>query len=294
MNTLPNPMQLLQLYEDVKKVLKKYGFKSLIPAVLIIILYFIYPSLPWVKQNNQNHNTDSKINIQQPGSVQIYKGDNNSNIDSKESVEGVSGETFNSDNWTIKNYDSSTEDGFLCPSFWSKFSSPEIWYNKLIPVNFRRIIIYFEIKNKNKDETSIPTIIFSLGDQNRVLRFYTPQKTKLDSSPQYVGFQKVKPECKEAWGECNWEPPKNLGEPIATGIGKVIILQVDSQYKEENKLGYVFTLNYPSAKTFINTKQIFSYDVIVPSPDLSIFTIKWGMGTFKDSCFKINSFKVME
>lgn len=294
MNPLPNPSQLLHLYEDSKKVCRKYGLRGLISVAVFAISYLLYLFLSWNNLNNRNPYINPKINIQQSGNVQIYEDESKSSNRARESVEGVSNEIFNPDEWTIKNYDSSAEDGFLCPSFWSKFSSPEIWNNKLIPVNFRRITVYFEIKNKNKNETGIPTIIFSLGDQNRVLRFYTPQKTRQDSSPQYVGFQKVKPECNESWGECNWEPPQNLNEPIATGIGKAIILQVDSQYKEENKLGYVFTLNYPSAKTFKNTKQVFPYDVIIPAPDLSLFTIKWGIGTFKDSCFKVNSFKVVE
>lgn len=57
--------------------------------------------------------------------------------------------------------------------------------SKSTDINFRRIKIAFEIKNKDENSSETPTLIFSLGDTTRILRFYLPQKT----SPMKLLFQ---------------------------------------------------------------------------------------------------------
>lgn len=260
--------------------------------VIILCLAIIYVPPIFYNQNSEKSKQPSLTNINQNNFNSDGFVKNDPNMKNIAGINSVN-ESFNPEEWIIAHYDKISDDNFLCPSSWSSFSSPEIWNNELVLANFKRITISFEVKNKKQDDQGIPTFIFSLGNKDRILRFYTPQKTK-EGSAQYVGFQKIKPpiECKELWGECNWEPSQSLDEPIATGPGRLILLQVDTQYKGDNIVGYVFTLNYPSALTFKKINKVFPYDIVIPAPDPSLYKVKWGVGTFKDSCFRINSVRL--
>lgn len=199
--------------------------------------------------------------------------------------------TETTDRWTTKQYDKPDEEGFYCLSYFSKFSSPDLWYKNLIPTNFDSIEIRYELKNKDNNITNPPSFIFSIGrggaiskEENYILRLYVPEK-----SYQIVGFEKITK--KDDGFSLEREEVKDLDEPIEYGTEAE--LKVRIRIVEGNKARFDFNLQYISARNGRSVEKGFSYDVDipVPGPESELSKLQIGFGTFKGSCVKPLSYK---
>ena len=257
--------------DDIMKGTKGAIIKAAVFLLIIVIAYFFGRDSVTV-DNKQIMTGDINQTTQQYLSTTENNNSNN-NCDKE-------GESFleKESEWTTKHYKSPDNEGFYCPSTFSSFFSPDIWYKKTIPTIFKSLKIRYKVKNENNSTTTSPAFILSLGENPRVLRFYVGE-----NNFQLVGFEKYDINSEK---KLTREEPKELIAPIE--YGTEVELTVRQIINSKNKLTFNFNLIYISALTGKSEEDDFSYEVIMPDPEpqSELSNIKIGFGTFKGNCAK--------
>lgn len=259
--------------EFAHKGLKKYFGCSGKQAfkIIIIILITLFIGRFWGSSGNKNMEADIKTTIitNKPSEQLNSVGFNSNSCKPK---------SFDENDWLIKYYKPVNDEGFYCPKSGSPFGSPDIWYKEKIPVAFRSLTMNYQVISEKDKSTETPSLIFSLGDSPRILRFYAPH----GKNPQIVGFEKVILEDPE--NKLEFEPPRDLSEPIK--YGTPVEISIRSLLRGDNKATLAFQLQYIS-NSGKPAKDNFEYNIELPIPNPEGSSIiQFGFGTFKGSCIK--------
>jgi hypothetical protein len=189
------------------------------------------------------------------------------------------------ENWIIpSSYERVDEEGFYCLRRSSNFLSSNIWYKNLIPTKFDSLEIRYKLKNKNNSTDTIPSLIFSIGKDPKILRLYVPEKNN-----QIIGCEKIIASTTGFLLER--EAVKSLNEPIGW--------QDDTEFKirniinKGNEAQFNINLSYLSAIDSKPIEDFINYDVDLPdpNPESTLSKISIGFGTFKGECIKPISYK---
>lgn len=189
--------------------------------------------------------------------------------------------------WHLNEYYEPDEDGFYCPKSRSAFSSPDIWYREQVVADFENITFTYETRNSDEDTTTPPSFIFSTGQSPRLARFYVPE-----SEPQVVGFEAIYLQATTSPELVRISPPSALKAPILPGTQ--VELTVRSQVVKGNKVQYTYNLGYISDPSGESVEDVFSYEVLLPTPQPGATKIAIGFGTFKGSCIKPIRYSICE
>lgn len=185
---------------------------------------------------------------------------------------------FEPKDWTIRYYKTPNDSGFYCPKNNSAFSSPDIWYKESVPLQFKSLTASFQLINENGKSKYAPSLIFSLGDSLRILRFYAPH----GKNAQIVGFEKIALEDPD--NKLKFEAPRNLSEPMK--YGTQIEITVRSLLLGDNHATFAFQLKYISTSGN-DVEDNFNYDVDLPIPNSDNSpAVKFGFGTLEGNCIK--------
>ncbi len=269
-------VKLIKLIKEIYCFVKKsYG-----PKVALFLLLFIILVIISFYLGRSDLFRDNKASVSSTIEANI---NSKKNEDLKENCDGGIFED-NIDKWIIKYYDNPDEDGFYCPRS-KDFFSPDIWYGCSVPTNFESFKIRYKIKNKKDDVEDPPVFIFSIGENPRILRFYIAER-----NPEIIGFEKIV--IKDSKFDLERVPVKYLDYPIE--FNGDIELTVRIIINRENKVTFLFNLNYISEYYNKPTEADFSYEVDLLDPNIEseLSNLDFGFGTVRGSCVKPISYKI--
>lgn len=263
---------------DVNKSIKENGIikTAVFLLLVILIVVLVEHNLPFTKNTN-TQNVNFKLEEKQ----NEVKGEKTQSLDNLAKKSSAMRFEDHLDDWSIKFFDSATNDGFYCPSFFSPYQSPDIWYKHRLPVSFNSLFITYKLRSRIQNKPS--TFIISLSEDGKkyIWRFYAPH-----NNYQLVGFQKI---LVGGVNDLEWEKGQELSKPIQKD--SIINLNIRSQVRKGNEVNYLFNIKYISDSTTNPVEDSFSYDVKLSDPNPLHSDAVVGVATLKENCLKPISYE---
>ncbi|MEK7116971.1 MAG: hypothetical protein AAB837_02300 [Patescibacteria group bacterium] len=195
---------------------------------------------------------------------------------------------FSETSWDLKSYTKS-DNGFYCTKQSTNFGSPDMWYKNTIPSDFNFIEIRYKAENQDDDNDFLPTFIFSLGDNPRILRFYIAEQDK-----KVIGFEKNNLATTTDYKD-NLEresPARTLSYSMKKNVPVDILIK--PFLTNSNSASINFNIRYISSENGETKTEdyLYNFQFPDPSPTNKNSKIKFGIGTVKGGCVKPISYKV--